>query len=314
MKIIAIDTGNKQIKTEHMSFVSGITTDANVSLAPADEVFKINGRTYGLTRDRQPYLRDKTIDDRYYNLTLLGIVKELELEEKLSGAEHDREKIYDVHLLVGLPPIHMKDSTLRNRFVAYFKSNDVVKVVFKGKTWNISIKKVSVYAQCFAALMLDYNSFKDEPRAIGIDIGGFTADYLTIRKGRIDANASDSLENGVIILYQRIKKAALARDYIIEEEDIDDVLKGTPNKLDYSIVKIIKTETESFVNDFLSSFREYQIDLRNQYVIFLGGASLILKPYLEKHPLIKRCKFIEDINANAEGYKKLYELSKAKEK
>ncbi len=309
MKVIAVDTGNKQIKTENLTFMSGIISDTNASLASADDVFRVNGKVYSLARERQPYLRDKTINDRYFNLVMLAIAKELELDEFHNKTEHKKDEIHDIHFILGLPPVHMKDSGLKNRFSSYFKTNDIVKVVYKNKTWNILIKKVTIYAQCFAALMTRYDEIKDEPRVLGIDIGGFTADYLSVRKGRIDVSTSDSLESGIITLYQRIKKAALAKDYIIEEEDIDDVLKNIPNKLDPVIIKIVNSETTRFVDDFLSSFREYQIDLRNQLIIFMGGAALTLRPFLEAHPLIKNCEFLEDINANAAGYKKLWQIT-----
>ena len=43
----------------------------------------------------------------------------------------------------------------------------------------------------------------DKPRVLIVDIGGFTADYLMMRSGRADLSICDSLENGVILLYNR---------------------------------------------------------------------------------------------------------------
>ncbi|MBR5355642.1 MAG: hypothetical protein IK121_01835, partial [Lachnospiraceae bacterium] len=146
MKVIAVDTGNKQIKTENLTFVSGILSDTNASLASADEIFRINGKTFSLARERQPYLRDKTINDRYFNLVMLAIAKELEMDEEYKKADHNKDEVHDIHLLLGLPPVHMKDSALKNRFSAYFKTSEVVKVGYKNKTWNIFIKKVTIYA------------------------------------------------------------------------------------------------------------------------------------------------------------------------
>lgn len=42
------------------------------------------------------------------------------------------------------------------------------------------------------------------PKAIIIDIGGFTADYMIMKNGIPTLSACDSLENGVINLYNGI--------------------------------------------------------------------------------------------------------------
>lgn len=49
-------------------------------------------------------------------------------------------------------------------------------------------------------------------KVIVVDIGGFTADYLLIKNGQADLSVCDSLENGVITLYNRIKSKVNA-DY-----------------------------------------------------------------------------------------------------
>ena len=43
-----------------------------------------------------------------------------------------------------------------------------------------------------------------------VDIGGLTADYVRLRNGVPDMSACDSLENGVILLYNRVRARANA--------------------------------------------------------------------------------------------------------
>ena len=60
-----------------------------------------------------------------------------------------------------------------------------------------------------------------------VDIGGFTADYVRLRNGVPDMAACDSLENGVILLYNRIcAKANAELDILLEESEIDRILRG----------------------------------------------------------------------------------------
>ncbi len=73
-----------------------------------------------------------------------------------------------------------EDARLKDNFKAYFKTSDAQYVWYKGRTWRVKITKVYVYAQCYAAIMTVFTQIKPYPRVVGIDIGGFTTDYLTI--------------------------------------------------------------------------------------------------------------------------------------
>lgn len=65
-----------------------------------------------------------------------------------------------------------------------------------------------------------------------IDIGGFTVDYMLLRYGRLEIEHVDSLENGVICLYNNIK-ASIRQKYsiLLEEEDIDNIILERPGQI-----------------------------------------------------------------------------------
>ena len=70
--LIAIDHGNKQIKTVHAKpFTSGLIQ----SDAPGfgTDYLAYQGKFYALTDQRIPYRRDKTEDERFFILTLFAI-------------------------------------------------------------------------------------------------------------------------------------------------------------------------------------------------------------------------------------------------
>ena len=74
---MSIDTGNKMMKTNHFIFHSGIKRKEQ-KILPGEEGIFFKGINYLESNQRISYLEDKTIDDRYYILTLLGVAKELE--------------------------------------------------------------------------------------------------------------------------------------------------------------------------------------------------------------------------------------------
>lgn len=64
------------------------------------------------------------------------------------------------------------------------------------------------------------------------------------------------------------------------------------------------------MDDLLGDLRERGIDLRSVCIVFIGGGALLLKKYLESSGKLGKYIFIEDVCANAKGYKMLYELQR----
>lgn len=298
--IIPIDHGNKQIKTVNKTFVSGLSETSTYPPFGGD-VLKFNDMYYTLSTERLPYMRDKTTDDRFFILSLFAIAYELEAEQL-----HSSDEVIDVELAVGLPPAHY--GSLHSKFKNYFISNDdIVEFEFNKKPYAIYISRIEVYPQALAATMLIFNEIKDKAKVTIIDIGGFTADYLQLMKGKPNLSTSDSLENGVITLYNRlIKKVNSEFDLLISDEDIDAVILKEESGLSSEVEDLINKQCEVFITDIINSLRERMIDLRTGYTVFIGGGSILLKEYIEKNERIGNKCFINDTNANAKGYEAMF--------
>ena len=142
-----------------------------------------------------------------------------------------------------------------------------------------------------------------------VDIGGFTADYVRLRNGVPDMSACDSLENGVILLYNRVRARANAElDVLLDESEIDCILRGEHRDVAPEVVELVEKEAQEFVNDLLSGLRERMLELKSGRVIFLGGGANLLRRQIEASGKVGQATFVEDINANAKGYEYLYRL------
>ena len=311
----AVDTGNKQIKTKHHTFISGLTEQDTIPAMVSDtDYIRYGGKYYVLSNRREAYQRDKSLSDQYFLLVLMGLVKELEDAEAAGTILYQKGETVNVNLLCGLPPAHMGDAKLKQNFKNYFKTQEPVKVAYRGRTWMVKISRINVYVQCYAAVMTIFAKIKDYPNVLGLDIGGLTADYILLKRGRIyDLDNTDSLENGVIILYQKIKRECMKKfDALIEENDVDEIIAGNTGMYEKGIVMAVEKMAQDFVNNLLAGFRECQIDLKHTKVVFMGGGSVLLRKYIERSPLIKEPLFIEDVKANVEGYELLYRISRQK--
>ena len=119
--LISIDHGNKQIKTNHRTFVSGLR-ESDTKPPFGKDVLFYKGKYYTLTDQRIPYMRDKTADERYFVLTLFAVAFEL------AGTDYRKDEIVDVQLAIGLPPAHY--GAQYERFENYFLNRDRTGVQF----------------------------------------------------------------------------------------------------------------------------------------------------------------------------------------
>lgn len=150
------------------------------------------------------------------------------------------------------------------------------------------------------------------PLALVVDIGGYTMDYIRIKRGRGDLVSCDSLENGVIMLYNRIiSKVRAAQDILLTEEEIDAVLLGQSVQGLQSVIPVVERCAQEFVSDLLSALRERQLELRTAPVVFVGGGSILLKRHIEQSGKVAHPMFVEDIRANVKGYETLYRVAQS---
>lgn len=117
MLMIPIDTGNKAIKTENFEFHSGITALESMP-GENEEALMFQDKYYRLSHERNVYLPDKTLDDRYYLLTLFAIAKEL--EKLRQSRPFIPGELISMDLVVGLPPLYYRSQYKKLQYLYLF--------------------------------------------------------------------------------------------------------------------------------------------------------------------------------------------------
>lgn len=294
--LIAIDHGNYAIKTVNHSFVSGLS-EHTVKPPMTDEILEYEGKYWTLSGRRLNYMRDKTQDERYFVLTLFAIARELESYGGYQPVER-------IQLAVGLPPEHY--GVLKERFARYFKRDNVIRFVYRDRPYSILIDRVMVFPQAYAAVVPQSSQVIHTLRIFVVDIGGYTTDVLLLKNGKPDLQFCRSLETGIITMNNEIiRKVGALHDMRIEDEHISAVLSGKETILPEDVKETIRGATKLHAQDILNQLRELQVDLRSNPAIFIGGGSILLRPYLESSPLVAKASFVESPNANAIGYEML---------
>ena len=133
-----------------------------------------------------------------------------------------------------------------------------------------------------------------------------------IKNGHADLSVCDSLENGVIVLYNQITARINSDlDMLLDESDIDSILKGESVNFGEDVRDIVNNAVQTFIYDLFGKLRERAIDLRSSKAVFVGGGSILLRKQIEASGKIAYPIFVSNISANAKGYELIYRANKA---
>lgn len=309
MLIVSVDTGNKMIKTENLEFHSGLEILDQMP-GTQEEVIQYDGKYYLVSNERIAYMEDKTEDNRYFILTLIAIAKELERKKLQESEQFIVNGLIEIELLVGLPPVHY--GKLHRRFEQYFlQKGKMIDFNYMGIPYKIVFSNVKVYIQAYAAYVLiaGKQHLSSYQKVLLIDIGGITVDYMVLRLGSIDWNLVDSLEEGVIRFYRKVK-AGIRKKYsiLLEESDIDNIILKKETPYEAELIDRVNEIAQEYVTELLGIFRELGIDFRTTLTVFVGGGSILLSEYIREAWKKYQAKYfiINDSKANAKGYKLQY--------
>ena len=296
--LIAIDHGNYSLKSVNCEPIKAGLMESDVRPF-GNDVLKYKGKYYQLSEQRIPYRRDKTEDERYFILTLFAIAHEIEAAKAyFSGT-------IPIQLAVGLPPAHFGGQS--RPFTRYFSDRGTINFSYKDRQYSIQINDVACYPQSYAAAMTMYRELVNVPKALVLDIGGYTVDYLLIKNSVGDMTMCDSLENGIITLYNRIiSRVRSEQDILLTEPEIDAILSGEYPDASQEVISLVEKMADEFLLDLLNELRERHLELKSGRTIFVGGGSSLLEAHIRKSGKVTNPFFIENIRANARGYELLY--------
>ena len=306
-KVIAVDHGNRNIKTLSRVFSSGYMESSHLPNMGADILVR-EGKEYTLVDQRITQKNDKTNDEDYFKLTLFALGGEL-LEHMNAFGSGPIVECIEVVLLVGLPPLHCKE--MGPRFADYFKKREEpIRFTFNGVPMSIKIVEVHVYPQAYAAAITAREHFKDARTVNIVDIGGYTVDILRLIDLKPDMSVCTSLYHGANTMFQRINervRAKGAKD--IPDVVIEGILLGDESVLEDSSqerIDLVRTNAEQFARDLISEISQAGLDLAENRTVFVGGGSILLRKYIEMTSLVTKPIFVDNVHANAEGYQLLY--------
>ena len=291
--IIGVDHGYASIKTASFVFPSGVTAfDAPPPITQG--LLEYEGRFYICGSGRQPLLRDKTVNESYYLLTLAALAKEVKFRTGGGKAE--------VIIAAGLPLTGFgKDKAAFRKYL--ISHEQPVAFRFEGMEYELTISDAIIQPQGYCAIAINPGILRDEPSIVVADVGGWTVDVMRIDRGNVDTATCRSLEFGVIRCLDEVKEQVRrSLGLSITDAQVEAVLSGAPCTISEQAKKIISQQGRLYVERLLAEINECGFDLKAIPVVFMGGGASLVRPRLSPQDGLCRVIYLDDVCVNAKAF------------
>jgi plasmid segregation protein ParM len=319
-----IDDGNYDIKSPHTTMPAGYTSSEILPPMTSEYLF-YNGVYYVPSQKRFKYLEDKTVNERSLVLVLFGIAQELRcLAIKKVGQDGNIQaeisKHTEIALGVGLPPSHMMAKGAAQKKIQYLESymKDGIDFEYCGLKYSLKLTFCKVFPQDYAAIVVntDDEIIKNFSKFVAVDIGGGTMDVIPFIDHAPDTASCISVQSGILYMYQNIiLDCKRALGVSIDNKDIECVINKERTVLPEEVIRLIMADVQKWVDEnIINELSQCNISFAATPVVFLGGGSKLLRPFINRNKVIMNQHYLKDpARANAKGYaaliKQMYQAS-----
>ena len=292
--IIGVDHGYAAMKTAHFSFHTGLVAHEHEPYTLSN-VLEYGGKYYVVGSGRQPLQKDKTQTEDYYLLTLAAVAKELAYRNAGTAA--------DIHLAAGLPLTSFgRDKKAFRDYLC--RGGKPVSFRYEGQDYAITISKVSLYPQGYAAV-LTQSGLLNEPSVIVADIGGWTVDLMRLDNRIPNAATCRSLELGMIRCVDDIREQVRRETGLsLTDAQIENMLAGQPCMVSDTVRDIVNKQGRKYTEHLLSATMEAGFDLHAIPAVLLGGGASVVSRHLSPKDGLCKTIFLLDDKVNAVGFER----------
>lgn len=296
MYIIGFDNGYQFGKTANQIFDNGVYAMGKVEPSIQEHSLKYDRKYYKVGEGRAAITEDKISDENARLLTMIAIAKELSLE----GVQKA-----DVILAVGLP--FSDYGREKKRLIEYYNQKPMLKYEFEGIRYDVDIRQVFVFPQCYSAISPRLGNMKED--YLIVDIGSKTTDIVYLKRGLPVESKSVTIEKAMVKWMRQIQ-GSLQVQYgkNIPESEILKVILRQNSFLPRVQANHVRDMMREQIHGLELELEEREYDLDYTNIIYVGGGAAAVKNFSENRPNIA---YDCDIHANAKGYEFLaYQIVK----
>ena len=285
--VIGFDDGYQFGKTANALFDNGVYEMGKVEPSVKEHSLKYERKYYKVGEGRAAITEDKVSDENARLLAMVAVANELKIEGVRKA---------DVILAVGLP--FSDYGREKKAVIDYYLRKPALKYEFEGIRYDITIREVYVFPQCFAAISPSLSNMEGD--YLVIDIGSKTTDVLYLRNGIPVESKSITIEKAMVKWMKQVQgNLQIQFGKNIPESEILKMILKQPNFLPKAYANLIYDDMRELLHSLELELEERQYDLQYINLIYVGGGASAMKNFSEARSNVA---YDTDIHANAKGY------------
>lgn len=293
IEVIGIDHGWSKIKTVNSVIATGVKKITTRPALPNNIVYW-GGEAYEVGGDRLEVRENKVSDSNFRILTNAAI-----------GREMKSRGLRSAHILLaaGLP--FTRFGAEKKDFINYLTWDGIQEIEFERRKYRVSLERVSVFPQCYAAVADHLTMYKK--MVLVVDIGSWTIDIMPIFEQKPKEGKSITIPRGLITCMRSINEECVRLiGSEVSEIEIEEVMRGEASDLPEKYLEIIQEGLKEFSQKVYYTIKECGYNLETTKIVFAGGGAAVMKLF-GNFPS-ENIEYIEDIRANAKGYEYLAKI------
>ena len=288
IKIIGVDAGYGNIKCGCGSVFKTAVTEYDTKPIFNGNILEFKGKYYRIGEGHKDFISDKSMDNDFYILTLMGIVKELKRAGLREGT---------VYLAAGLPLKWVQSQ--RDSFKEYLLQDKSIDLKYNDEDFHIDLIGCSIFPQAYPAVV---NRLKDFGGInMLVDIGNGTMNILYMQDKKPVENKAWTEKLGVNQLVIRARNAVMDNYGVkIDESIIEQYIRYGQADLSEKYIELLHTAAVQYTKDVFAALNRYDYNPELMKLYITGGGGRIIKNFCEYDT--ERVEIIDDICAAAYGF------------
>ena len=288
IKIIGVDAGYGNIKCGCGSVFKTAVTEYDTKPIFNGNILEFKGKYYRIGEGHKDFISDKSMDNDFYILTLMGIVKELKRAGLREGT---------VYLAAGLPLKWVQSQ--RDSFKEYLLQDKSIDLKYNDEDFHIDLIGCSIFPQAYPAVV---NRLKDFGGInMLVDIGNGTMNILYMQDKKPVENKAWTEKLGVNQLVIRARNAVMDNYGVkIDESIIEQYIRYGQADISEKYIELLHTAAVQYTKDVFAALNRYDYNPELMKLYITGGGGRIIKNFCEYDTV--RVEIIDDICAAAYGF------------
>ena len=265
--VIGFDDGYQFGKTANTLFDNGVYEMGKVEPSVKEHSLKYERKYYKVGEGRAAITEDKVSDENARLLAMVAVANELKIEGVRKA---------DVILAVGLP--FSDYGREKKAVVDYYLRKPALKYEFEGIRYDITIREVYVFPQCFAAISSRLSNMEGD--YLVVDIGSKTTDVLYLRNGIPVESKSITIEKAMVKWMKQVQgNLQVQFGKNIPESEILKVILKQPNFLPKACANLVCDDMKELLHSLALELEEWQYGLQYINLIYVGGGASAMRNF-----------------------------------